>query len=82
MASSTLVDGSWSVICSFFYYYLFLEKGVSLMAFAQLSLNARTHGIGWLASFFNKSVASFPVLLRPINSSSPPIFYYFNFANY
>ena len=53
------------------------------MALEQLSLNARTHGTGWLASFLNKSVASFPALLRPINSSlPPPIFLYFTFANY
>ena len=53
------------------------------MALEQLLLNVRTHGIGWLASFLNKNVASFPALLRPINSSSPPpIFPYFTFVNY
>ena len=53
------------------------------MALEQLSLNARTRGTSWLASFLNKSVASFPVLLRPINSSSPPpSFPYLTFANY
>ena len=55
---------------------------MSLTALAQLLLNARTHGTGWLASFLNKSVALFPALLRPISSSSPPpIFLYFTFAN-
>ena len=53
------------------------------MAFEQVLLNARTRGTGWMASFLNKSVASFPALLRPIDSSSPPpIFPYFTFANY
>jgi len=84
MAPSTLADKLWSVICSFYVLFILylLEKGVSLMALEQLLLNARTRGIGWLASFLNKSVALFLALLHPISSSSPPpIFLYFTFAN-
>ena len=87
MTSSASADGSWSAIMTYslfiIIYCYFLEKSVSLMAFEQLSLNVRTRGKGCLASFLNKSVASFPALLYLINSSPPPlIFPYCTFVNH
>jgi len=77
IAPSTLADGLWSLIsiCS--------GKGVFISGSSSSHhLMLRTRGTGWLASFLNKNVASFPMYFHPINIPSlPHISSYFILAN-
>ena len=80
IATSTLADRLWSLICSF---SLCLGRGVFINGSSSSHhLMHRTHGTGWLASFLNKNVTSFPMYFRPINISPlPHISPYFILAN-